>query len=158
MARDWKSIVDQMIDEARAAGQFDHLPRTGGPLKIDDNPYTPTDMKLAHKILKENDLAPDWVMLGKDIDGLRDRLLENMRQGLRAYEGALADAERSATPFEQRQGAELTWRRAQEAYQTAAGKLNREILTYNLKVPAGITQRGLFNVERELERLRNSKR
>ncbi|MBZ0301629.1 MAG: DUF1992 domain-containing protein [Anaerolineae bacterium] len=158
MPRDWKSIVDQMIDEARAAGQFDHLPNQGGPLKFDDNPYTPSDMKLAHKILKENDLAPDWVMLGKDVDVLRERLLENMRKGLRAYEGALADADRSTTPFERRQRAELTWQRARAAYQTAAAKLNSEIVRYNLKVPPGIMQKGLFNVERELERLGNSKR
>lgn len=157
MARDWKSLVDRLLDEAHAEGKFDNLPGGGQPLKLDDNPYTPPDLKLAHKILKDNDLAPEWMLLGKEIDALREKLLENIRKGARAYLGALGDAERSERPLERRQRAETTWRLAQKAYRTAAAKLNGEISRYNLKVPSGIPQKTLFNVEREIERLLNTK-
>ncbi|HLV35407.1 MAG TPA: DnaJ family domain-containing protein [Spirillospora sp.] len=158
MARDWKSIVDQILDEARASGKFDDLPGNGRPLRLDEDPYTPDDLKLAHKILKDHDLAPDWMLLGKDVDALCERLRSNMEKGLRAYQEALADADRSATPFERRQRAEATWRRAKEAFHAAAARLNREILRYNLKVPSGIPQKPLFRVEQELERLANPKK
>lgn len=158
MSRHWKSLVDQLLDEARQAGKFDNLPGEGEPLKLDDDPNTPHDMKLAHKILKENDLAPEWMMLGKEVDALRERLLDNMRKGVRAYQGALADADRSLTPLDSQQRAEATWRRAQEAYRLAAAKLNGELLRYNLKVPPGVPQKTLFNVERELAQLINTKR
>lgn len=157
MSRNWKSLVDQLLDDARQEGKFDNLPGAGGPLKLDDDPNTPHDMKLANKILKQNDLAPEWMMLGKDVDALRERLLDNMRKGARAYQGALADADRSAHPYDQRQRAETTWRRAQEAFRLAAARLNGELLRYNLKVPPGIPQKTLFNVERELAQILNIK-
>ncbi len=157
MARDWKSLVDRLLDEAHAEGKFNNLPGGGQPLKLDDNPYTPADMKLAHKILKDNDLAPEWILLGKELDTLREQLLENMRKGAQTYQGALGDADRSDMPFERRQKAETTWRLAQKAYRTAAAKLNGEIARYNLKVPQGVPQKVLFNVEREIARLLNTK-
>lgn len=157
MSTYWKSLVDKLLDEARQDGKFDNLPGEGEPLKLDDDPNTPHDMKLAHKILKENDLAPEWMMLGKEVDALRERLLENMRRGAQAYQGALADANRSARPYDDRQRAETTWRRAQEAYRLAAAKLNGELLRYNLKVPPGVPQKTLFNLERELAQLIHTK-
>lgn len=153
MASDWKSLVDQLLQDAQNAGKFDNLPKTGQPLKIDDDPNTPSDMKLAHKILKENNFAPEWMMLGKDVDALRERLLDNMRKGARAYRGAMADADRSADSFERRQRAETTLNRAKQAWGQAAEKLNREILRYNLKVPPAIAQKPLIDVEHELDRL-----
>lgn len=156
MSRDWKSLVEQMLQEAHDSGAFDNLPNAGQPLKLDDDPYTPSDMQLAHKILKDHNFSPEWVMLGKDVDALWERLLDNMGKGVRAYRGAVADAERSDHPADQRQRAETTWKRANEAWGRTAEKLNREILRYNLKVPTGIPQRPLFNVERELERLLGS--
>lgn len=153
MSRNWKSLVDQMLDEARQEGKFNNLPGEGEPLKLDDDPNTPHEMKLANKILKENDLAPEWMMLGKEVDALRERLLENMRRGARAYQGALADADRSSAPYDNRQRAEATWLRAQEAWRLAAAKLNGELLRYNLKVPPGIPQKTLFNLEQELAQI-----
>jgi DnaJ family protein C protein 28 len=153
MARDWKTLVDRLLDEAHLEGKFDNLPGGGKPLNLYEDPNTPSDLRLAHKILKEHDLAPEWMRLGKDVEAMRERLLENMQKGARAYRGALADAERSDRPFDQRQQAERTWARAKEAYSQAAAKLNGEIARYNLKVPPGINQKALFNLERELARL-----
>ncbi len=157
MSRNWKSLVDQLLDEAQQEGKFDNLPGAGAPLKLDDDPNTPHEMKLAHKILKENDLAPEWMMMGKEVDALRERLLENIRKGARAYRGALADADRSNYPYDNRQRAEATWRRAQEAFRLAAAKLNGELLRYNLKLPPGIPHKTLFNLEHELAQILNTK-
>ena len=153
MARDWKSLVDQMLQDAHESGKFENLPNTGQPLKVDDDPHTPSDMKLAHKILKDHDFEPEWIMLGKDVESLRKRLLNNMGRGVRAYRGALADADRSNNTFERRQQAESTLNRAKDVWRQAADRLNREVLRYNLKVPPAIPHKPQFNVERELKRL-----
>jgi hypothetical protein len=153
MTQRWKSLVDQLLQDAHESGQFDKLPNAGKPLKFEDESHIPEDLRLAHRLLKEHDLVPEWIMLAQDIDALRRKLLDNMMKGARAYRGAVQDAERSGAPFERRQQAETTLRRAREAYKKAAEKLNREILRYNLKVPPGVGQKPLFNLDRELERL-----
>lgn len=155
MARDWKSLVDQMLDSARDAGTFDNLPGNGKPLQLEDDSHIPSEMKLAHKMLKEHDLTPEWIMQGKDIDALRERLLADMRKGWRLFQGAQADADRSNMPLHNRKRNESTWQRTQETYRTTALRLNREIMTYNLKVPPGFPHKALFDVERELQRLMN---
>jgi hypothetical protein len=95
-------------------------------------------------------------MLAQDIDVIQERLVESMARGWRIYQGARGDAERNQNA-DRRQQAETTWRRAQSAYKEQAAKLNREILRYNLKVPSGMPQRALFEVDRELARLHDGK-
>jgi hypothetical protein len=153
MAKNWQSLVDRLLQDAQERGTFDNLTGHGKKLRLEDDPYTPDDLRLAHKILKEHDLAPEWILLRKDIEALWRRLENHLAQGWRAYQGGLADAERSATPFERRQKVEATWQRALIAYRTQAAKLNGEILRYNLKVPPGIPQKALFDLERALEKL-----
>ena len=153
MPRDWMTLVDQLLQEAQESGKFDNLPQQGKHIKLDKDPYTPSDMRLANKLLKDNDLLPEWIMLRKDIEALQGRLLDDMKKGLRAYKGAVADAERSPNTFERQSHAEAAWNRAKAAYQRSAERINRQILSYNLKVPSGVPQKPLFNVDRELERL-----
>ena len=155
MMRRWDSLVDRLLQEAREDGKFDNLPGQGKPVKIEDDSHIPEDMRLANKILKDNDLVPEWIMHGKDIEAMQDRLADNMRKGLRAYRGALADADRAGDLVKQER-AETTWKLALETFQRAADKLNSEILSYNLKVPPGIPHKFKFDVERELNRLRES--
>jgi hypothetical protein len=155
MTQSWKSLVDQLLQDAQASGKFDNLPNKGKPLQFEDETHIPEDLRMAHRLLKEHDLVPDWIMLGKDIEAFSEKLLDNMAKGTRAYRGAVADAERDGLSFEKRQQAETTLRRAREAYEKAAAKLNREVLRYNLKVPPGFAQKPLFNLDRELERLLN---
>lgn len=150
----WKSLVDRMLEDAKESGAFEDLPGTGQPLAFEDESHIPEDLRMAHRLLKEHDLVPEWIMLAKDIDVMRERLINNMRRGLRAYRGALGDANRSNN-FDRRQQIETTWRRAQQTYSEAAAKLNREILRYNLKVPPGFPQLAQFDIERELARLQS---
>jgi hypothetical protein len=151
----WKSLVDRLLEDANESGVFKNLPGEGQPLVFEDESHIPEDMRMAHRLLKEHDLVPEWIMLAKDIDALRERLVDNMRRGLRAYRGALGDADRSQN-FDRRQQIEIAWRRAQKAYAEQTDKLNREILRYNLKVPPGFPQLAQFDMERELSRLQDN--
>ncbi len=156
MTQQWRSLVDQLLENAQNEGAFDRLPGTGKPLQFEDESHIPEELRMAHRLLKEHDLVPEWIMMAKDIDVMQERLIKTMRRGLRAYQGVLGDADR-ANDNDRRQKAQLTWRRTQQSYAELGAKLNREILRYNLKVPPGFPQRALFDVERELQKLQDSR-
>jgi hypothetical protein len=120
-------LIDQQLDEAMQNGTFDNLPGRGKPLNLDEDPNTPDDMKLAYKILKENDLAPAWIEEGKELEAAREHLLAQIRKA--AVSGTVPQHVRN----------EVT------AY-------NRRVLTHNLKLPQGIMHKRTINLERELQR------
>jgi hypothetical protein len=151
--RNWKSHVDQLLENAQNDGHFDNLRGQGQPLKFEDESHIPHELRMAHRLLKEHDLVPDWILLKQDIEKAHAKLRGNVEQGWKLYQDTLVAAGRSSTPFERRQQAETNWRQAQGRYQKAADKLNSDILRYNLKVPPGIPQQALVKVERVVERL-----
>ncbi|MBC7812660.1 MAG: DUF1992 domain-containing protein [Burkholderiales bacterium] len=155
---DWGSLIEEEIKKAIGDGRLGNLPGAGKPLKLDDNPYTPDDLRLSYKILLDNDLAPEWILIGRSIEERSARLLENMQRGLRAYKGALNDAYRAAITDaaagqHRHERAEATWQRAIATFEEAAAVINNEILNYNLKVPQGISHKANFNVQRQIKRL-----
>ncbi|MBZ0285097.1 MAG: DUF1992 domain-containing protein [Anaerolineae bacterium] len=143
---DWGSYIDRSIRKAIEEGEFNNLPGEGKPLNLNDDPHTPDEMKLAYKILRENDLAPDWIVQGKDLTAKYDKLLEDIRRAVRAYKRT------QTTPAEMANG-ETAWQSAQKRLSAEVEKLNREILTYNLKVPQGVTHRPIINLQREIKQL-----
>src|SRR5512145_1886387 len=133
MMADWDSHIDRQIRKAMDEGQFERLPGEGKPLKLDDDPNTPDDLKLAYKILKENDLTPDWMLVARELDTKSEKLRERLRHAAGQYRSALVGAD-----ARQQTQAEINWQRAQTQVAVEVEKLNRDITTYNLKIPAGI--------------------
>lgn len=123
----WESGLDEQI--RRVIGDGANLPNAGKRLSVNDDPYTPDELKLAHKLLKDNDLAPGWILEGRELD---DRLTQVRKQ----LNGALA-----------------TERALPESISADIAALNKRVLAYNLKVPPGITHKRLIDVEMERRRL-----
>jgi hypothetical protein len=76
----WESIVERQIRVAMDAGEFDDLPFRGKPIPIDDDG---SELALAHHLLKQAGVAPDWIETDKEIRELlvrRDRILERARR------------------------------------------------------------------------------
>lgn len=71
-------MVEQRLQRAMASGIFDGLPGQGKPLPPLEEKHTPPELRLAHSLLRAHDLAPDWVMLGQDVEERSARL---RRQG-----------------------------------------------------------------------------
>lgn len=132
-----KSAIDQQITDAIASGKFSNLPGEGKPLKLDDE-YTPDELRLAHKILKENDLAPAWIMDGKELEAMLVEMRAALRRAARAKRlGVQSDA---------------AWRYARRTFVEAGVIYNRKVLSYNLKVPLGVAHRPALDIEREIQR------
>ncbi|HZK43951.1 MAG TPA: DUF1992 domain-containing protein [Syntrophomonadaceae bacterium] len=69
-----QDLVEDQIQKAFKRGDFDNLPGKGKPLDLHENPFEPPELRMAFKILKNNDFAPYWIELGKEIDFQLDKL------------------------------------------------------------------------------------
>lgn len=147
---DWGSYIDRQIRKAMEDGEFDNLPGRGKPLNLPDDEHAPDDMRLAYKILQDNDLAPDWIMLGQDIDTKINDWLNRLRRAAQAYRAAMVAPDATANT---RASAARSWQTAQAKLMASGAKLNQEIAVYNLKVPAGVTHKLALNIQREINRL-----
>ncbi|XP_042221849.1 dnaJ homolog subfamily C member 28-like [Homarus americanus] len=118
-------IVDDMIQEAMAKGEFDNLSNAGQPLKQQNyNPYVDTVTHKLNQVLINNGYAPEWVMLEKDIREDRTRLKMLLRKE-REKLGPLP-----ITPEE-----EIMWTASQERLQDLIKDMNKKIEKYNFIVP-----------------------
>lgn len=149
----WQSLVDRQIRQAQDEGRLDDGQRAGQPLKLDENPYTPADQRMAHKVLKDNHFAPEWIAQRQQIEAQEADLLRQVDRAVRGYRDALAAAITDPAGEARRLRARAAWDAARQRLDEAAARLNREIVSYNLKVPAGMGQRPLFDLARVVERL-----
>lgn len=77
---EWHFIAERKIREAMEEGAFEHLEGAGRPLPLDENPFEDPSVRMAHRLLKNNGLAPAWIEEAKEIEAESRRL--------RAEEGA----------------------------------------------------------------------
>ncbi|MDD3268100.1 MAG: DUF1992 domain-containing protein [Syntrophomonadaceae bacterium] len=78
-----EDLVENQILKAQQRGDFDNLEGAGKPLNLEENPFEPLDLRMTFKILKDNDFAPYWIELGKEIDVDIDKIdkeVENFRR------------------------------------------------------------------------------
>lgn len=142
----WRSVVDKAIQQAMDEGQLQNLPGEGKPLKLNDDPHTPDDLKLAYKILKDNDLAPDWMQMGRELEDRQQQLRRRLQRAASSYHAAETDALKRAQ-------ADTVWRQAQTRLAAEAERYNRDITSYNLKTPSGVSKRPYFDWQTELRRV-----
>jgi len=147
---DWGSYIDRQIRKAMEQGEFDNLPGEGKPLSLQEDENTPNEMRMAYKILRENDLAPEWIMQGKAIDAKIDVLLDRLNRAASAYRAALNAPDATASS---RASADRSWHTVQAKLTASAAKLNQEIAAYNLKIPAGIIHKLTLNIQHEISRV-----
>jgi DnaJ family protein C protein 28 len=142
----WESSVDRAIREAMERGEFDDLPGQGKPLDLGDDPNTPEDMQMAYKIMRDNGIAPDWIAQGKELLGRQTALLKALRAAYQNYRVASAD-------MALWMDADRDWQAAQRKFSDAFERLNKEITSYNLKLPPGVMHRPLVSFRQEVEKL-----
>lgn len=131
--------LDQVIQEAMAAGEFDNLPGQGKPLHLETNPYADPADDFAYRWLKNSGFVPDWLAREQEID-----------RELAAARSRLHTAWRwhQANPGHGQQ-----WQAALARFEAALLRLNRQIDDFNLIVPIVSRQRARLRLEDELRRL-----
>lgn len=67
-------IIEQRIRESMANGDFDNLPGSGKPLRIEDDSHIPEDLRMAYKVLKNANCLPPEIELKREIRQMKDML------------------------------------------------------------------------------------
>lgn len=135
-----KSVTDQIIENAMKSGEFSNLSGAGKPLRLDDDSNTPDHLRMAHKLLKDNDMAPAWISEGAELEREVERLLAALRRAAQIYRAGT-----SVAP-------EMAWASARQKFEDGAKRYNRKLLGFNLKLPPGVAHRAALAVEREIQR------
>ena len=92
---EWTTIVaERKITDAIAAGEFDNLPGKGQPLDLESDPFTPIEMRVANRLLKNARALPPWLQIEKDLEKIRGEVAPKKERALRAIQSARNDASR----------------------------------------------------------------
>lgn len=134
-------LVEDLIQESMAKGDFNNLSGKGKPLnKFSSCPHIDPMTHNLNRILIENGYQPEWILLQKEIRETIDKL----RQDLVAARKKLGD------PMTYRQ--ENQWTETCETFREDVTKLNKRINDFNLVVPLMSRQMVHFNVDKEISR------
>jgi len=138
-------LVEAQIEDAIASGAFSHLPGEGKPLRAVDGEEFSGDMALGFKILRDAGMAPEWLMLGREIERDREKLndIDREQAALVAFAVGEDDWARYSTSL----------RYYRSVYEKQARALRVKQDRYNLMAPGIRTQRPAIWVEYHLDRL-----
>jgi len=132
-----ETLVEKKIREAMEKGEFDNLPGKGEPIDLSENPFENPELRMVHKLLREAGFAPAWIEERKDIEA---ELVKSRTILSRA--GKLYD----------RESRRSEWQRVVREFREKVSELNARVKIYNLKTPAAVFQRGLIDVNAEIQR------
>lgn len=146
------NIADEHIQEAMRRGDFDNLKGAGKPLNFDDETGIPEEWRMAYRIMKDNEIVPEWISLRKEIQQEIEGTREKLRYAAQAYKGEMARLAEENNPLLKQLDAKQGWRKAQNDFRKRIEEINQKIKNYNLKVPNTSMTRDLLDAEREIAR------
>ena len=141
----FEQLVENRILEAIEEGLFEGLPGEGAPLPLRQGDRLAGDLWLAHHILGNAGALPEWLELGREIEGDRDRLSAIERE-----HGSLV--KRAQETNEWRRLAPLIAARRRE-FASAACALRAKQERYNVEAPSLRNERPPVWVEERLRHL-----
>ena len=144
-----RDIVEQRIQEAREEGKFDNLKGVGKPLQIDENIWA-GDKAMAYHLLKSNDVAPQELERGHEIDQEIERA-EALVRALRHRRDTLLS--RRHIFASDRRAYNILRETTERRYAEALRSINSKILSLNIIAPPALHRRRL-DVEQRLAAFR----
>ncbi|XP_020368566.1 dnaJ homolog subfamily C member 28 [Rhincodon typus] len=132
-------LVEDLIQESMAKGEFDNLSGKGKPLqKFSQYPYIDPMTHNLNRILIENGYQPEWIVQQKEIN----QTIRKLRSDMVGYRRKLGE---SLTLYNQKQ-----WNLKCEQFRDDIKQLNKMVDRFNLIVPLLNRQMLHFNPEKEL--------
>ncbi|KAJ8792352.1 hypothetical protein J1605_019908 [Eschrichtius robustus] len=134
-------LVEDLIQESMAKGDFDNLSGKGKPLKkFSGCSYIDPMTHNLNRILIDNGYQPEWILMQKEIKDTIDQLREAILVSRKKLGNPM-------TPTEQKQ-----WNQVCEQFQENIKKLNKRINDFNLIVPLLTRQKVHFDAQKEIAR------
>ncbi|NXS71041.1 DJC28 protein, partial [Pandion haliaetus] len=138
-------LVEDLIQESMAKGDFDNLSGKGKPLqKFSDCPHIDPMTHNLNRILIDNGYQPEWIQMQKEIR----ETIEWLRKNIVASRSKLGGP---MTPYRQKQ-----WNHICEQFIEDIRKLNKRIDNFNLVVPILSRQMVHFSADKEIVRAQKS--
>ncbi|XP_006153953.1 dnaJ homolog subfamily C member 28 [Tupaia chinensis] len=135
-------LVEDLIQESMAKGDFDNLSGKGKPLnKFSDCSYIDPMTHNLNRILIDNGYQPEWILMQKEIKDT----IEQLREAILVSRKKLGNP---MTLTEQKQ-----WNQVCEQFQENIRKLNKRINDFNLIVPILARQKVHFDAQKEMIRV-----
>ncbi|XP_070263370.1 dnaJ homolog subfamily C member 28 [Myotis yumanensis] len=132
-------LVEDLIQESMARGDFDNLSGKGKPLqKFSGCSYIDPMTHNLNRILIDNGYQPEWILMQKEIKGTIDQLRESIVVSRKKLGNPM-------TPTEQKQ-----WNQVCEQFQEDIRKLNKRVNDFNLIVPLLTRQKVHFDAQKEI--------
>lgn len=152
--------VRDAIEDAIANGAFDNLPGAGQPLDLsdEDNPFVPSDLRLAYRMLRKHGYVLPWIDERREIEARRRDLEQReswQLQRLRRRIDELPSLPAYLRPY-RREKLLAEHDEFARRHLEAIGQLNDKIDRYNLAVPNLTLQTHRMSSTRARERLREA--
>jgi hypothetical protein len=132
-------LADRRWIEAAQAGTFDDLSCTGQPLQWEDETLVPPEWQIAFHLLKNAGLAPDWIVLDRQIRDEAEAALRELQTARRAEPTGSG-----------------MWPNACERFRIRLAGINERIADHNLIVPSIQLQRCPMQPDRMISQLTRS--
>lgn len=134
-------LVEDLIQESMAKGDFDNLSGKGKPLnKFSTCPHVDPMTHNLNRILIDNGYQPEWIVLQKEIRDTIDKLRNEL----------VASRKKLGEPMTFSK--EKEWMEMCENFRESIAKLNKKVNDFNLVVPLMSWQMVHFNVDKELSK------
>ncbi|MFN8495759.1 MAG: DnaJ family domain-containing protein [Caldilineaceae bacterium] len=145
----WGDYVNQQIEEAMRAGQFDNLKGKGKPQDLRRNPFVPEDQELAFNLLSNNDLVPGWISDRTAILKAIEQWRENAQRLTLPYHHQL----QTAMSEQRRAQLQERWTAQVQRWETELRDLNKRINVVNLQQPIAHLEIFKLLIDEELRRV-----
>ncbi|XP_072850194.2 dnaJ homolog subfamily C member 28 [Pogona vitticeps] len=134
-------LVEDLIQESMAKGDFDNLSGKGKPLqKFSHCPHIDPMTHNLNRILIDNGYQPEWILMQKEIR----ETIEKLRKDIVVFRNKLGDP---MTPQKETQ-----WKEGCEQFIENIKALNKRVNDFNLIVPILSRQMVHFNASKEIAR------
>lgn len=141
-----EDLVEEQIRKAREKGAFNNLEGNGKPLELYENPFEPAELRMTLKILKDNDFAPYWIELGKEIDAALDKFWLEVER-FKRYTALFVAEKRSGVTIRRFEKKKASFYYEQRL---AMEKIIKKIIDYNLQCPTFRLGRSNLNIDDEM--------
>lgn len=133
--RHWRDVVEEILGDAQARGDFDNLRGKGQPLRLEDDTAA-GDKALAYRVLKNNNIAPPEIERGREIDGELERA-DELLETLRRRRNALLGGKTSPSAADRRMY-NLVRDKTEAQYRELLRATNSKVLSLNILAPAAL--------------------
>jgi DnaJ family protein C protein 28 len=138
--------MDELIQDGQEKGMFDNLSGKGKPLNLQQNHYA-GDMAFANDLLKEYDVPPAWI---QERNGILNEMHALREEIVRQW--AWHEREMGEASIEEKGRITIRWDDYCLKWIDQIAKLNKRIVTYNLKRPLVNMELFKLTIEDELAR------